>query len=79
MMWYICFFFFLVNWSYFIIGLLYWGPILEALSFYGKNIWASFKKKKKLGLIKIFGGPYFRALSFYGKIFWALFKKKKGP
>jgi hypothetical protein len=40
-------FFFWVNWSYFIMGLLYWGPILEALSFYGKNFWALFKKKKK--------------------------------
>jgi hypothetical protein len=45
-MWYICFFFW-VNWSYFIIGLLYWGPILEALSFYEKKFWALFKKKKK--------------------------------
>jgi hypothetical protein len=45
MMWYICFFG--VNWSYFIMGLLYWNPILEALSFYGKNFWALFKKKKK--------------------------------
>jgi hypothetical protein len=41
------FFFFWVNWSYFIMGLLYWGPILEVLSFYGKNLWALFKKKKK--------------------------------
>jgi hypothetical protein len=44
----------------------------------GKIFGPHLKKKKKLGLIKIFGGPYFRALSFYGKIFWALFKKKKG-
>jgi hypothetical protein len=48
MMRYICFFFFFwVNWSYFIMGLLYWGPILEVLSFYEKNLWALFKKKKK--------------------------------
>jgi hypothetical protein len=46
MMWYICFFFW-VNWSYFIMGLLYWGPILEALSFYEKIFWALFKKKKR--------------------------------
>jgi hypothetical protein len=42
-----CFFFFWVNWSYFIMGLLYWGPILEALSFYEKIFWALFKKKKR--------------------------------
>jgi hypothetical protein len=29
----------------FIMDLLYWDPILEALSFYGKKIWALFKKK----------------------------------
>jgi hypothetical protein len=34
---FVCFFFFGVNWSYFIMGLLYWDPILEALSLYGKN------------------------------------------
>jgi hypothetical protein len=43
MMWHICFFF--VNWSYFTMSLLYWSLILEALSFYGKKIWALFKKK----------------------------------
>jgi hypothetical protein len=26
-------------------GLLYWGLILEALSFYGKKFWVLFKKK----------------------------------
>jgi hypothetical protein len=41
------FFFFWINWSYFTMSLLYWGLILEALSFYGKKIWALFKKKKK--------------------------------
>jgi hypothetical protein len=42
-MWYIVclfvclfFFFFWVNWFYFIMGLLYWDSILEALSFYEK-------------------------------------------
>jgi hypothetical protein len=53
-MWHI-FFFFLVNWSYFTMGLLYWGLILEALSFYvkkKKKNWAlkkkkSFKKKNR--------------------------------
>jgi Flp pilus assembly protein TadB len=47
MMWHICFFFFffLVNWSYFTMSLLYWGLILEALSFYGNKFWALFKKK----------------------------------
>jgi hypothetical protein len=40
----ICFFFFLlVNWSYFTMGLLYWGLILEALSFYGKFFWPYLK------------------------------------
>jgi hypothetical protein len=41
-MWHIYIFFFFVNWSYFTMGLLYWGLILEALSFY---------RKKTLGLI----------------------------
>ena len=36
------FFFFGINWSYFTMGLLYQGLILEALSFY---------EKKNLGLI----------------------------
>jgi hypothetical protein len=39
------FFFFWINWSYFIMSLLYWGPILEALCFYEKKFWALFKKK----------------------------------
>ena len=39
-------FFLLINWSYFTMSLLYWGLILEALSFYGKKIWALFKKIK---------------------------------
>jgi hypothetical protein len=43
MMWHI--WFFLVNWSYFTIGLLYWGLILENLSFYGKKIWVLVKIK----------------------------------
>jgi hypothetical protein len=44
---YYLFFFFLgINWSYFTMSLLYWGIILEALSFYGKKIWALFLKKK---------------------------------
>jgi Flp pilus assembly protein TadB len=48
MMWHICFvlFFFLFNWSYFIMGLLYWSLILEAISFYGKKFWALFFLKK---------------------------------
>jgi hypothetical protein len=41
---YLFFFFFLINCSYFTMSLLYWGLILEALSFYGKKIWALFKK-----------------------------------
>jgi hypothetical protein len=47
-------------------SLLYWGPILEVLSFYGKIFWALFKKKKKkkVGLIKKILGPYFRGLKF---------------
>jgi hypothetical protein len=28
-------------------SLLYWGPILEVLSFYGKNLWALFFFLKK--------------------------------
>jgi hypothetical protein len=43
MMWHI---YIWVNWSYFTIGLLYWGLILEALSFYGEIFLAIFKKKK---------------------------------
>jgi hypothetical protein len=57
-------FFFWVNWSYFIMSLLYWGHILEVLSFYGKNLWALFFFLKKVGLIKFFLGPYFRGLKF---------------
>ena len=34
----------MINWSYFTMSLLYWGLILEALSFYGKKTWALFKK-----------------------------------
>jgi hypothetical protein len=41
------FFFFGINWSYFTMSLLYWGIILEALSFYGKKIWALFFKKSR--------------------------------
>jgi hypothetical protein len=37
---FVCFCYFLVNWSYFTMHLLYWGLILEALSFYGKKFWA---------------------------------------
>jgi hypothetical protein len=36
--------FFWINWSYFTMSLLYHGLILEAISFYGKKIWALFKK-----------------------------------
>jgi hypothetical protein len=36
-------FFLLVNWSYFTMGLLYCGLILEALSFYGKFFWPYLK------------------------------------
>jgi hypothetical protein len=46
--------------------LLYCGPILEALSFYGKNFWDLFFLKK-IGLIKFFWGPYFRGLKFLWK------------
>jgi hypothetical protein len=77
-MWYICFFFFWVNWSYFIMGLLYWGLILEVLSFYGKNLWALLKKKKK-GIIKLFLGPYFRGLKFVWENFLGLILKKSRP
>jgi hypothetical protein len=61
-------------------GLLYWGPILEALSFYEKIFWALFKKKrKKVGLIKFFLGPYFRGLQFlWKKILGLIFFKKVG-
>jgi hypothetical protein len=72
MMRYICFVW--VNWSYFIMGLLYWGPILEALSFYEKKFWALFKKKKKKkGIIKFFWSLILEALSFYRKIFGPYF------
>jgi hypothetical protein len=37
-------FFFWVNWSYFTMGLLYCGLILETLNFYGKICLALFKK-----------------------------------
>jgi hypothetical protein len=40
---FVFFFFLLVNWSYFTMGLLYCGLILEALSFYGKIFWAYLK------------------------------------
>jgi hypothetical protein len=53
-------------------GLLYWGPILEVLSFYGKNLWALFFFKKKVGLIKFFLGPYFRGLKFVWENFLGL-------
>ena len=46
------FFFFWVNWSYFIMGLLYWGLILETLSFYEKDFLALFKKYWALSLKK---------------------------
>jgi hypothetical protein len=68
--------FFWVNWFYFIMGLLYWGLILEVLSFYGKKFWALFKKKN-YALLNFFWDLILEALSFYGKKFWALFKKKK--
>jgi hypothetical protein len=45
--------FFLVNWSYFTMGLLYWDLILEALSFYGKICLALFKKILGFKLKKI--------------------------
>jgi hypothetical protein len=41
---YFILFFCWINWSYFTMSLLYWGLILEAISFYGKKIWALFKK-----------------------------------
>jgi hypothetical protein len=45
---YIYIYIFFVNWSYFIMSLLYWGPILEAFKFlWKKKIWALFKKEKK--------------------------------
>jgi hypothetical protein len=65
LMWHICFFFylFLVNWSYFTMGLLY---CIKMGKFFGlilkkKKLGLKFKKNKKLGLIKFF--------------FWALLKK----
>ena len=44
---YYLFFCFWINWSYFTMSLLYWGLILEALSFYGKKKknWPYLKKK----------------------------------
>jgi hypothetical protein len=48
-------------------GLLYWDPILEALSLYGKNFGPYFFFLKKVGLIKFFWGLILEALSFYGK------------
>jgi hypothetical protein len=36
-------FFLLVNWSYFTMGLLYCGLILEVLSFHGKFFWPYLK------------------------------------
>ena len=46
---YYLFFFFGINWYYFTMSLLYYGLILEALSFYGKKkIWALFKKNQAL-------------------------------